>query len=48
MEPLEEMEAIWADIDRDDDWSAFHACVEAQRRMGEAHGKAPTPAGQPD
>lgn len=45
---IEEMEAIWAAIDRDDDWSAFHACIEAQRRMGEAHGEAPTPAGQPD
>ena len=45
---IEEVEAIWADIDRDDDWSAFHAKVHALRRMGEAHGPAPRPAGQPD
>ena len=45
---IEEVEAIWADIDRGDDWSPFDAKVEALRRMGEAHGPAPRPAGQPD
>lgn len=44
---IEEVEAIWADIDRGDDWSALHAKVDALRRMGEAHGPAPRPAGQP-
>jgi uncharacterized protein YdiU (UPF0061 family) len=34
---IEEVEAIWAAIDRSDDWSPLHAKVEAVRRMGEAH-----------
>jgi uncharacterized protein YdiU (UPF0061 family) len=34
---IEEVEAIWARIDRDDDWSALEAKVAAVRRMGEAH-----------
>ena len=33
---IDEVEAIWAAIDRDDDWSPFHAKIEAIRRMGEA------------
>lgn len=40
-----EVEAIWAAIDRDDDWAPLHAKVAALRRMGEAHGSAPVPAG---
>ena len=44
---IEEVEAIWAAIDRDDDWTPLHAKVEAVRRMGDAHGDAPRPAGQP-
>ena len=33
---IEEVEAIWSAIDKDDDWSPLHAKVEAVRRMGEA------------
>ncbi|AKM10536.1 protein adenylyltransferase SelO family protein [Croceicoccus naphthovorans] len=44
---IEEVEAIWAAIDRDDDWSPLNAKVAALRRMGEAHGPAPIPAGHP-
>ena len=33
---IEEVEAIWAAIDQDDDWSPFEAKVAAIRRMGEA------------
>jgi uncharacterized protein YdiU (UPF0061 family) len=42
---IDEVEAIWAHIDRDDDWSALEQKVAAIRRMGEAHGSAPKPAG---
>ncbi|MDR7102460.1 protein adenylyltransferase SelO family protein [Croceicoccus sp. BE223] len=42
---IEEVEAIWAQIDRDDDWEPLHAKVAALRRLGEAHGPAPVPAG---
>jgi uncharacterized protein YdiU (UPF0061 family) len=35
---IDEVEAIWEPIDRDDDWSRFEAKVEAIRRMGEALG----------
>jgi hypothetical protein len=42
---LDEVEAIWAAIDRDDDWAPFHAKIAAIRRMGEAHGTPPAPAG---
>ena len=38
---IDEVEAIWSAIDRDDDWSALHAKVAAVRAMGEAHGTAP-------
>jgi len=43
---IEEVEAIWSAIDKDDDWSPLYAKVDALRRMGEAHGDAPVPAGQ--
>jgi uncharacterized protein YdiU (UPF0061 family) len=33
---IEEVEAIWAAIDQNDDWSLFEAKVAAIRRMGEA------------
>jgi len=33
---IDEVEAIWAAIDRDDDWAPFHAKIAAIRRMGEA------------
>ncbi|WP_420142040.1 protein adenylyltransferase SelO family protein [Sphingomonas sp.] len=35
--PIEEVEAIWSAIDRDDDWQPFHDKINAIRRMGEAH-----------
>ncbi|WCT71967.1 YdiU family protein [Sphingomonas naphthae] len=34
---IDEVEAIWARIAEDDDWSLFEAKVAAVRRMGEAH-----------
>lgn len=43
---IEEVEAIWAAIDSRDDWQPLHAKVAAIRRAGEAHGRAPDPAGQ--
>ena len=33
---IDEVEAIWDRIDRDDDWTAFEAKIAALRRMGEA------------
>ena len=42
---IEEVEALWAAIDRDDDWQPVFAKIAALRTMGEAHGSAPTPAG---
>ena len=33
---IDEVEAIWSAIDRDDDWSPFHAKVHAIRQMGQA------------
>ncbi|MDQ4086435.1 MAG: YdiU family protein [Pseudomonadota bacterium] len=33
---IDEVEAIWAAIDRDDDWAPLNAKVAAVRRMGEA------------
>jgi uncharacterized protein YdiU (UPF0061 family) len=42
---IEEVEAIWDAIAQDDDWAPLHAKVAALRRMGEAHGPAPEPAG---
>lgn len=38
---IEEVEAIWSAIDRDDDWGPLHAKVAAIRRMGAAHGGRP-------
>ena len=34
--PIEEVEAIWAAIDRDDDWAPLHAKVARIREMGAA------------
>jgi uncharacterized protein YdiU (UPF0061 family) len=42
---IDEVEAIWSPIDRDDDWSALDAKVAAIRRMGDAMGDPPPPAG---
>lgn len=33
---IDEIEALWAAIDRADDWAPFHAKIDAIRRMGEA------------
>jgi hypothetical protein len=43
---IEEVEAIWAAIAEHDDWSPLEAKIGAIRRMGEAHGSPPMPAGQ--
>lgn len=42
---IDEVEAIWAAIDQDDDWQPLMNKVAALRRMGEAHGLAPLPSG---
>jgi len=42
---FDEVEAIWAAIDQHDDWGPLYAKLAALRRMGEAHGPAPVPAG---
>lgn len=42
---IEKVEAIWSHIDRDDDWAPLESKVAALRRMGEAHGTPPAPAG---
>ncbi len=42
---IDEVEAIWSAIDARDDWQPLHDKVEAIRRMGDAHGAAPVPAG---
>jgi len=38
---IEEVEAIWSAIDREDDWQPLYDKIAAIRRMGEAHGDAP-------
>lgn len=42
---IEEVEAIWSAIDERDDWQPLQDKVAALRRMGEAHGTPPSPAG---
>jgi uncharacterized protein YdiU (UPF0061 family) len=42
---IDEVEAIWSHIDERDDWAPLEAKIAAIRRMGEAHGPAPRPAG---
>lgn len=42
---IDEVESIWSHIDRDDDWQPLERKVASLRRMGEAHGAAPLPAG---
>ena len=42
---IDEVEAIWSAIDERDDWHPLYDKVAALRRMGEAHGDAPVPAG---
>lgn len=40
---IDEVEAIWSAIDRDDDWTPLHAKVAAIRRMGDAMRGASAP-----
>lgn len=42
---IDEVETIWSAIDERNDWAPFHDKIEAIRRMGAAHGRAPTPQG---
>ncbi len=39
---IDEVEAIWSHIGRDDDWQPLHDKIAAIRAMGAAHGEAPT------
>jgi hypothetical protein len=43
---IDEVEAIWSAIDRHDDWQPLYDKIEAVRRMGDALGEPPAPAGQ--
>ena len=42
---IEEVEQLWSAIDERDDWVPLMEKVAALRRMGDAHGTAPRPAG---
>lgn len=42
---VEDVEAIWSAIAEDDDWTPLEAKIAAIRRVGEAHGTPPAPAG---
>lgn len=42
---IDEVEALWSAVDERDDWQPIMDKVAAIRRMGEAHGPAPEPAG---
>jgi len=42
---IDEVERIWSEIDRHDDWSALHARVAEIRELGRQLGPAPTPVG---
>jgi len=42
---IDEVEELWSHIDRHDDWRPLQEKIAAVRRMGEAHGPAPAPAG---
>ena len=44
--PIGEVEAIWAAIAERDDWTPLTAKLAALKRMGEALGEPPGPAGQ--
>ncbi len=45
---IDEVEAIWAAIDERDDWTMLDNKVAAIRRMGQALGTVPAPAGHGD
>ncbi len=42
---IDEVEAIWAAIAERDDWQPLYDKVAALRRMGDALGEPPAPAG---
>lgn len=42
---IDEVEAIWSAIDKDNDWQPLNAKIVSLRKMGEAHGEVPVPAG---
>ena len=42
---IDMVESLWAAIDRDDDWGPLEAHVAAIRRLGQALGEPPEPAG---
>lgn len=42
---IEEVETIWSAIDQRDDWQPLQEKIARTRRMGEAHGRAPSPLG---
>jgi hypothetical protein len=42
---IDEVEAIWAAIDVNDDWQPLYDKVAALREMGKAHGAPPDPCG---
>jgi len=42
---IDEVESIWAPIAEHDDWSTLHAKIAAIRRLGDALGQPPEPAG---
>ncbi len=42
---IEEVESIWDSIDKNDDWSVLESKIVAIRRMGDALGEPPIPAG---
>jgi uncharacterized protein YdiU (UPF0061 family) len=45
---IDEVETLWSAIDERDDWQPLNDKIEAIRRMGDAHGPAPRPAGHAD
>lgn len=45
---VDEVEAIWSAIAERDDWGPLEHKIAALRRMGEAHGTPPVPAGHGD
>jgi serine/tyrosine/threonine adenylyltransferase len=45
---IDEVEGLWAAIDRDDDWAPLTEKIAAIRRLGDALGEAPDPAGLTD
>lgn len=44
---IDEVEALWSAIERQDDWQPLEDKIAAIRRMGEANGAPPPPSGHP-